>query len=188
MGDDYTLTEDELLYENFKNGNEEAFENIIELHKRSLVLFIYEIVKDMDLAEELMIDTFAQLIVSKAKWKKKSSFKTWLFAIGQNIALKEVKRRKKQAIQINEINYDGLNCNIYKQFVENEEKVQLYDSMQKIKQEYRQVLYLIYFEEMSYEEISRVMKKSKKRVDNLAYRGKLSLKNVLEKDGFKYEK
>lgn len=53
--------------------------------------------------------------------------------------------------------------------------------------DYREVLYLLYFDEMSYEEISKIMKKSVKQIYNLAFRGKTMLKKILEKDGFIYE-
>ena len=41
----------------------------------------------------------------------------------------------------------------------------------------------MYFEDLSYEEIARVMKVSKKQVDNLLYRGKKQLRAILEEGG-----
>ena len=46
-----------------------------------------------------------------------------------------------------------------------------------------EALYLMYFEDLSYEEIARVMKVSKKQVDNLLYRGKKQLRAILEEGG-----
>ena len=47
----------------------------------------------------------------------------------------------------------------------------------------RMVVHLKYFEDLSYEQIARVMKKSKKQVDNLLYRAKKELRAVLGKEG-----
>ena len=47
----------------------------------------------------------------------------------------------------------------------------------------RTVVYLIYFENMSYDEAARVMKKSKKQVDNLLYRAKNQLRTILTDNG-----
>ena len=64
---------------------------------------------------------------------------------------------------------------------------QLYLAMEKLKAEYRQVLYLKYFEDMTVSETATVLKKSERQVSDLIYRGKQSLKETLEKEGFEYE-
>ena len=52
-----------------------------------------------------------------------------------------------------------------------------------LREDYRTILHLLYFEELSYEQAAKVMKKSRKQIDNLAYRAKLALKVRLEKEG-----
>jgi RNA polymerase sigma-70 factor (ECF subfamily) len=52
--------------------------------------------------------------------------------------------------------------------------------MAKLPEDMQTALYLSYFEDMTYEEIARVMKKNKKQVDNLLYRGKERLRELLE--------
>ena len=47
------------------------------------------------LAEELMEETFFLLMTKKPKFKGKSSFKTWLYAIGRNVAVDSLRRNKK---------------------------------------------------------------------------------------------
>lgn len=56
-----------------------------------------------------------------------------------------------------------------------------------INPEYREVLHLLYFEDMSYDEAAAVLKKNNKQIKNLVYRAKKSLKIALEKEGFNYE-
>ena len=56
--------------------------------------------------------------------------------------------------------------------------------MQELKEEYRIALHLIYFEEMSYEEAGKVMHKSRKQIENYAYRARNALKSILEQEGF----
>ena len=48
-------------------------------------------------------------------------------------------------------------------------------------------MYLVYFEDMSYKEAAQVMGKSEQQMTNLVYRGKQSLKTILEREGFVYE-
>ena len=59
--------------------------------------------------------------------------------------------------------------------------------LSELKEEYRIVLYLLYFEEMSYEEVGRIIHKNKKQVTNLAYRAKQTMREALRKEGFEYE-
>ncbi len=72
--------------------------------------------------------------------------------------------------------------------IKEEEKRQLYSAMNKVSSDYRTILHLLYFEDMSYEEAALVLRKNGKQIKNLAYRAKLSLKSEMEKGGFIYEK
>ena len=68
----------------------------------------------------------------------------------------------------------------------NERDRQLYAALDKLKPEYREAVYLIYLEEMSYRNAAAVMSKSEQQIKNLVYRGKQSLKAILEQEGFEY--
>ena len=63
---------------------------------------------------------------------------------------------------------------------------QLYDALEKLKAEYREALYLVYFEDMSYRNAATVMNQSEGQITKLVYRGKQSLKAILEQEGFTY--
>lgn len=67
-----------------------------------------------------------------------------------------------------------------------EQNSQLFQALEQVKKEYREVLYLLYFEEMKYEEAGRVMGKSVPQITNLAHRAKKSIKKILEREGFTY--
>jgi RNA polymerase sigma-70 factor (ECF subfamily) len=59
--------------------------------------------------------------------------------------------------------------------------------MEQLKQEYREVLYLRYFEALSAKEAAKIMKCSEKKLTNLAYQARQQLKKILEKEGFSIE-
>ena len=65
-----------------------------------------------------------------------------------------------------------------------ERRDQLYLALEKLNDDYRQVLILLYFEDMSREELSAVLGKSRKQIYNLAERGKKALREELERMGF----
>ena len=70
------------------------------------------------------------------------------------------------------------------ELLQKERNRQLYDALEQLPPDYRQGLYLLYFEEMSHEEAARVMKKTRKQIYNLAARGKKALRETLEGMGF----
>jgi RNA polymerase sigma-70 factor (ECF subfamily) len=59
--------------------------------------------------------------------------------------------------------------------------------LHSLKTEYRQVLYLSYFEGFSNAEAAIIMKKSKRQIETLLYNAKKALKTELERSGFEYE-
>ena len=63
---------------------------------------------------------------------------------------------------------------------------QLYSALEKLKAEYREALYLVYFEGMSYRNAATVMNQSEEQITKLVYRGKQNLKAILEQEGFTY--
>ena len=63
----------------------------------------------------------------------------------------------------------------------------MHQSMRKLKTEYRQVLWLSYFEGFSNQEIARIMKRSTHSVETMVWRAKLALKKQLDMEDFVYE-
>lgn len=59
-------------------------------------------------------------------------------------------------------------------------------AMAKLKTEYREALYLVSLEGMSYWEAGKILGKSEQQITNLVHRGKKSLKIILEQEGFVY--
>ena len=70
--------------------------------------------------------------------------------------------------------------------LQNEREKCLYEAMAKLKTEYREALYLVSIEGMSYSEAGKILGKSEQQVTNLVHRGKKSLRKILEQGGFSY--
>ena len=68
-----------------------------------------------------------------------------------------------------------------------ERRREIFDAVDKLRPDYRQVVYLLYFEEMSYAQAGKVMSKTEKQIKNLAYRARQSLKEILKKENCDYE-
>lgn len=177
---------DEQLYDEFlRNSSEEALMALIKRHRGNLVLFINGFVHDTDTAEEIAIDAFSEVAAGWTFFSGRSSFRTWLFSIGRNRALMRL-RKVIPADDLEEKDIIGAQSPEI-DILKSEQNRQLYEGLSKINEDYRHILVLLFFEEMSHEEAACVMGKSRKQIYNLAERGKRALREELLKMGFEYE-
>ena len=176
---------DEVLYGRFLSaGDQEAFRVLLERPREGLTLFLRGFVPSMEDAEDLMIDAFAVAASGTAAFSGASSFRTWLFAIGRNQARTHL-RRHRPAEPVREETPGAEAPEL--ELLRSERSRQLYEALARLNPEYRQVLYLLYFEQMSQDEAARVMRKTKKQIYHLTSRGRDALRTTLERMGFEYE-
>ena len=175
----------EISYEKYKNGDDQGFYEIVREYFDGLAAYINGIVGDFGLAEELADDALLKLALKKPDFNKKSSFKTWLYSIGRNAALDSLRKKSHVFVSIDDA--DGVTDGPEREYIKSERNRQLYRALEKLKPEYREVLYLSYFEDMSADDISALTRKSKGSVYTLMNRARASLKEILQKEGFNYE-
>lgn len=174
-------------YYRFINGDKTGLEDLVKLFNDNLIIFINGYVKNISAAEDIAADTFAELIVKQSPFAAKYSFKTWLFRIARNNAVDYIRKYKRHIrIEISESDAVSEEA-LEKSVIKDEQHQHLQKALKKLKKEYSDVLYLIYFEEMTYEEAGVILKKSSKQIKNLAFRAKNALKEILLKEGFQYE-
>lgn len=177
----------ESSYRRFLDGDLDAFEEIIDAYGTGLIFFINGFVHNIDVAEEIMEDTFCDLIFYKNRYNNKAKFKTYLFAIAKHKACDYIKKEKKKGQVPIEDYMNRLTdlISVEDRIFENEEKKELYFAITQLNDVYRTFIYLRYFEDMSYDEIRHVLHKSPKQLKNISYRAKEALKAILEKGGVK---
>ena len=174
----------ESSYRRYLEGDEEAFQEIVKLYFDGLMLFVYGYVKNLETAEDIAIDVFAQLVAKKKRFRFGNSLKTYLFTMGRSRALDHLKRGRK--IQFTELSPElpvaDPQPGPEEQLLKEEEKRILHGALGKLPEEQRQVLHLVYFQDMTCEEAARVLNKNRKQVYNLLYRGKETLRTILSKE------
>lgn len=90
-------------------------------------------------------------------------------------------------IPIDECEDPASEIDLERGYLREEQKITLHKTLRRLKSEYRQVLYLAYFEDFSNTETAKIMRKTKKQVENLLYNARKTLRSELEKEGFHYE-
>ena len=172
-------------YRRFLDGDESAFTELMKELFRGLVFFINGFVHDTHAAEDIAIDTFSDLVVHRHRYNFKVSLKTYLYMVGRSRALDYIKHRKViDFVELSEAQHlpdDGKSLD--EMVLADERKLAVHKALARLSQDMRVAVHLIYFEEMTYEEAAKVMKKNRKQVDNLLYRAKKELRTILGEEG-----
>ena len=170
-------------YRRYLDGDETAFEQIVKDYRDPLVFFIFGIVKDYHAAEDIAIDVFAYLAADR-RFNFKVSLKTYLFTVGRSRAIDYIRRRKRrEALDISVAEPYLSETTFEEDFLADLRKKELHRAIATLPERMRTAVYLVYFEDLSYKETAKIMKLSKKQVDNLLYRAKADLRSIITEKG-----
>ena len=173
----------ESSYRRFLDGDESAFREILDLYSENLIFFINRYVNNISVAQELSEDVFVEILLHKKRYNFKTSLKTYLFTIGRNKAVSYVRRCARRPEYAYEyIENEADRKSIEDEFIRKEQERKLHEALERLNSDYKTVLHLIYFEDMSADEAAAVMKKNKKQIENLLYRAKQALRKELESE------
>jgi RNA polymerase sigma-70 factor (ECF subfamily) len=177
-------------YLSYLDGDNSGLDKLVELYNHNLIFYINGFVGNIAAAEDIAADTFVELIVKKYRFKNDYTFKTWLFKIARNNAIDHLRKQSKWAENSPIEDFEtelADNEMLVTTLLKEEQNKQLHNAMKQMHSDYRDVLHLVCFENLSYDEAATVMKKSGKQIKNLVYRAKQALKLELERKGFIYE-
>ena len=172
-------------YRRFLEGDESAFDVLMEELFHGLVFFINGFVHDIHAAEDIAIDAFSDLVVHKHRYNFKVSLKTYLYTVGRSRALDYLRKQRKAELveleQAGELADEA--AALEEKVLADEGRRRIHAAVASLPRDMAAAVHLVYFAEMTYEDAARVMKKNRKQVDNLLYRAKKELRIILGKDG-----
>lgn len=175
-------------YRRYLQGDDSGIEDIVREYGDRLFWYLHAHLQDTAAAEDVLSETFLKLAVRRHPFRGEAQFKTWLFAIGRNEALGYLRRQARHPdMPLEDATLAGTEPSPEQVILHTEQKRQLYTALLSLRKEYREVLYLVYFEQLTAAQAAAVLKKNRKQTENLLYRGKRALKSILEKEGFCYE-
>lgn len=172
-------------FRRYLNGEESAFDEILQTYRDSLTFFILRYVRDEMIAEDLAIDTFMELLLHKHRYNFKIPLKNYLFIIARSRAIDYLRHvRKLTTVELSEAENETAEEHTPEEAVlRNERSRALHNAMETLSDEMQIALHLVYLEGLSYKDAAKVMKKSPKQVDNLLSRAKTELRTILGKEG-----
>ncbi len=181
------LTDEDLIFA-FQEGEMLAFEEIVKRYKDSLMNFVFRFLGDMSESEDIVQETFLRVFRNKRAYKKIAKFSTWIYTIAGNLAKTELRKRKKRNLySVSDIGYDDKDFEISDETLSPESETNTSMSEEIIQQEiqqlspkFREVIVLRDIQELSYEEISKIIKVPLGTVKSRVNRARLRLQDKLK--------
>lgn len=181
------MISDEMAYQQYLKGEEESADILVERYGDALIYYINGYIHDIHEAEDLMIEAFAQIFAKERPIDGKGSFRAYLYKTARNLTIRHKQKHRLWFLHLDELEFELPSEELVEQrLLQSEREQHLYEAMEQLKPEYREALYLVSLEGMSYCEAGRILGKSEQQITNLVHRGKKSLKKILEQGGFKY--
>ena len=172
------------LYNEYLNGEKEAFELLYNKYKDKITYFIYNIVKDYQKSEDIAQDVF--IYVLQNKLKEGYSFKHYIYMVAKSRAINYINTENRR----NEISSEYLLKEEQQTYqdvsdiiTKNETRKELMEAINMLDIKYRNAIYLNKVENLSYKEIADILEETVSNVKNLIHRGKNQLRLILLKKG-----
>src|SRR5437868_8987140 len=90
------LERDAELMMRVRDGDETSFALLLERHRGPVIHFLYRMVGNQAVSEELAQEVFFRVYKSRASYEPTAKFTTWLFRIAAHLALNSIRDRKKE--------------------------------------------------------------------------------------------
>jgi len=187
---DYEIS-DEVLIKKFQEGDISAYNQIVYRYKDRLLNFIYRFLNDLDRAEDLVQDTLLKLYTHKDSYQEIAKFSTWLYTIAANLARTELRKlKRRKTFSVTELSYEDREFIISSSdndpsddhLSENfERKVQ--QALLELPDDFKTIIILRDIQELSYDEISKIVELPLGTVKSRINRGRVKLQQLLKKKG-----
>ncbi|EPB8166076.1 sigma-70 family RNA polymerase sigma factor [Clostridium perfringens] len=171
------LNEIKLIKESMK-GNKESFGILIKNNKEYLYKMAFLYVKDEQDALEVIHETVYRAFLNIEKLKKAKFFNTWITRILINVSIDFLKKKGKNEMLDESTPIIKEKCEI-----STEEKLDLYNAIDLLNDNYKTVIIMMYFNDMKIKDISKVMETPENTVKTYLRRAKQALGEIL-KEGY----
>lgn len=176
---------DKEWYNNYLNGQKETFEFLYNKYKKRIEYFIFNIVKDYQKAEDITQESF--IYIMQNKMKENVSFKYYIYMVAKSRAINYInveKRRNEISEKYLYNSIDSAEKDVLEFIVEEENKKEIMNAIEQLDEKYRNAIYLVNIEKLSYKETAEILGQTLQNTKNLVHRGKKELRKILLKKGF----
>ena len=172
------------LLDGIAKGDRAAFTEFYQRHNRSLFAFLVKMVRDRELAEEVLSETMLDIWRQAGRFEGKSSVTTWLFSIGHHKAVSRLRRMREVALD-EEVaaNIEDSGPTPDMQASDKDMSHLLARLIECLSLDHREILQLAYYQEFSVQEIAEVLDLPENTVKTRMFYARQRLKALLEQAG-----
>ena len=155
---------DDKLIEDALHGNQRAFKELVDRHQTSVFHVVFRLVRDRELANDLVQETFMKAFSSLKTYRSEYRFSTWLYKIAANSSIDHLRKKRIKALSLDspiktndgEIGFEVADYSHHpeREMVRREQAVSIDEAISSLPKKYRQVIVARHREEKSYEEIA----------------------------------
>ncbi|MBO5478224.1 MAG: sigma-70 family RNA polymerase sigma factor [Clostridia bacterium] len=163
---------------------EQNIEEIYQAHSKTVYRYLFCLCHNESLAEELTQETFYLATKNINQFRNECKIQVWLCQIAKNLWFKELKRIKKLTVvsmdtEIGEIKSD---LNLEDEFIESEERAELYKQLKNLDGRTRELIYLRLTTELTFKDVAQLLGKSETWARVTFYRWKEKLREMNRKE------
>lgn len=176
-------------------GCEAAFEELVRRHQQGVLNYVYRLVQNRQIAEELTQEVFVALVRNGRRYQPTAKFTTYLYTIASNIVSKEWTRRKRRPRLFSfpawngheDSDFDPMDqvsdekANVLEAFQREEVSEAVNDALQYLPEHQREAFVLRRFQHLSYEDIAAVTNSPVGTAKSRVVRAERALRPLLER-------
>jgi RNA polymerase sigma-70 factor, ECF subfamily len=176
-----------------QRGDHEAYAGLVEKYKQPVMNFIQRSLRDETEAEDLAQNVFLQVYKSRGRYRQTAKFSTWLFTIARNLCLNELRRRARhpaESIDESHADHEEQPQRQYEDraqaappemLLQGELAGKVEEALAALPENQRSAILLCRQEDLSYEEIAKILGCSLSATKSLIHRGRETLKEKLKR-------
>jgi RNA polymerase sigma-70 factor (ECF subfamily) len=170
------------LIESFQAGDEFAFVGIYNRYKGPVYSFCYKMLLNRYSAQDVMQETFLRVYENRDRLLKTSAFKSWLFTIARNQCLNAIRRGGRQ-VGLSQEASERLPApdTPFTQMEKSEQTRFISSLLEQLKPDYREIIILREYQNLTYEEIAAVTRTSISSVKSRLFKARRKLGLFIEK-------
>ncbi len=180
---------DEELVIAILSGRLDGFAILVERYQSRLVNYLFRLLRNLEEAHELSQEVFFKVYQALDSYDPRYRFSTWIFRVAQNAAIDQIRKRRLKLVSLHRVDdgeSEGRDWEIastdrgpYGELRNKERGDAIQDSIDSLPWEYRELIVLRHYGEMSYDEIAEVKRMPLGTVKNKLFRGRQMLKQSL---------
>lgn len=150
-------------------GNHKAYADLMASYREPLYLLLLRMTHNSTTASDLTVETFSKAFLQLHRYSPSGTFSSWLFSIGVNTYIDYLRKRRIETVSINSITRTSDNefieyqipssqPNPEEMMIRQQRDAALKEIVNQLKEPYRKIIELRYYEDLSYEDIAERMK------------------------------